>query len=299
MIDLFSKKKGIAFLMLFLLITLTFSCTRDSNLKEWTPVGDVISYTDTIYTAKDRFGNIEKDELLSVQKHFLNEQNKDTLLIKYDNTGKEEERIRYTYDDNENVVKEVSYSKEETVDDFGEKSVSETTRTKCYTYKLDEGDISERKTDFYYKRYYDGIDSCVIDGEIPHVQTTDYDTAKIATLYKYEIPQEVPPAPNDSTDVCYITDGKISIYTRRPRKYRNFYWLYDEPDKDFTYNTYNEYGLLKEEKYRELENKGFYYRSYYEYDANRNPVKIKIYYNTDTDRDKKPYQLWIRHYEYK
>lgn len=59
------------------------SCKSNAIYGDWVPNGNVFSYTDTIYQAEESFSDMSKSTLLSIEKHFLNENNMDTLLVLY------------------------------------------------------------------------------------------------------------------------------------------------------------------------------------------------------------------------
>lgn len=273
---------------------LIISCSRFTDTSCWRPIGNIRSYTDSIYNATEKFGEIEKGELVSVEKHFLDGSNRDSLLVCYDGEGKESNRVKYYYDGKGKIIKEVEFSYTENFDDFYGKSISETTKTTIYSYEQIDGE-KVRKSMVYEKWHFEGVDTDSItrDGECPYVRRISCDTSQIVTLYKHEIPKEIKRPNKENLEIIYLNDKDMMVGRVGESEYP---WLYNS-----IFYTYNEHGLVVERKQKELDSyaecniETFEYE--YEYDDKGNPVRIKIFIVV-SKAVKKPCQMCVRHYDY-
>lgn len=270
---------------------LIISCSKFTDTGYWRPLGNVISYTDSIYDATEKFGEIEKGELISVEKHFLDGSNRDSLLIFYDGNGKETNRVKYYYDGKGKIIKEVEFSYIESFNDFYGKSISEITKTTVYSYEqVDGGKI--RKSVIYDKWHFEGVDTDSItrDGISPYVRRTSCDTSKIITLYKYEIPKEIK-RPNKGVEIIYLNDKDVMVGRVGESEYS---WIYNS-----LFYKYNEHGLVAERQLKELDSyaKCNVETFEYEYDDKGNPILIK-FFTVVSKAVKKPYRISVRHYDY-
>lgn len=274
-------------LLLFANIVCFSSCKSNAISGEWVPNGDVCSYTDTIYQAKESFGDVSKGTLLSIEKHFLNENNMDTLLVLYTPDGKEEKRTTYYYDSDRQVVKKIEYSYHENYDDLFGKSINEVTNTTIYDNIKNGNKMQESKAITYGKMYFEGIDtdSVYLDGFNDYVKRTNYDTLRSKIIYKYENSKVIENPMDEDTEIYYIgSDGKNLIQV-------NF--------RGKTIQKYNERGLLIERMFE------FNEESYgserilieYVYDSMDNPIVIKSFRQVNNKR--MPDAICFRHYDYK
>lgn len=261
-----------------------FGCMQEPTSGSWKLKGEILSYTDTVFFAKEVFGKLTKDKMMMVLKHFVDDQNRDTLLIQYDPTGKEESRTIFTYNNDGRVVKEVEFSSKEKDNDFWGKSLDKTTRTTIHTYLLEKGKLREQKIITYEERYFEGIDSTDIYNE-SYVKKTEYDTLRYVILYKYKIPQKIVYPKNEATEIYYMNNNNDVAISAR---------IYTS-----TYFTYNNKGLQIGVKYKNKNEQYFGENSIeYEFDNKGNPIILRSY-DIDENKTKKPNLIQVRHYEYK
>lgn len=278
------------FLACIIVISFT-SCKSDNLSNGWKPNGDIYSYTDTIYEARENFGDAAKGKLQSVEKHFLDDQNRDSLVVNYEPTGEEAYRTNYYYDDG-NLTKEIMFRHHEHDDDLFGHSVNEQTETTIYEYRMDKGKLKERKNTTYTKWYSEGVDSTDFYGK--YEKRTEYDTLHSVTLYEYGVPKKISfPKEDDSP----FSRGNEILYLNE----QNQIILQTDFRRIVTAYKYNEYGLITE--YSITSNDPEYggtekHIFEYDYDGKENPICIKSYW-VDDKQTKKPNEIRIRCYEYK
>lgn len=279
------------FLACIIIVSLT-NCKSDNLSNGWKPNGNIYSYTDTVYEAKENFGDAAKGKMQFVEKHFLDEQNRDSLVITYEPTGEEEHRTNYYYDTDGNLTKEIMFSHHEHDDDLFGKSINEETETTIYEYRTDNGKLKERKNTTYTKWYSEGVDSTDFYGK--YEKRTEYDTLHSVTQYKYDMPK----------NISFLKEGDRSFSRGNEILYlneQNQIILQTDSRRTVTSYKYNEQGLIIEysitsddPEFSAPEKHIFEY----EYDDKENPICIKSYC-VDDKQAKKPNEICIRHYEYK
>lgn len=264
------------------------SCKSNAISGEWVPNGDVYSYTDTIYRAEESFGDVSKGALLSIEKHFLNEKNVDTLLVLYTPNGKEEKRTNFIYDSDGQVIKKIEYSYREYDNGLFGKSINEMTNTTIYDNIKSGNKMQEQKAVTFGKMYFEGrdTDSVYQDGFNDYVRRTDYDTLRSKIIYKYEKPKVVEKPLDEDTEIYYMDrDGKnlmqVSFRGEIIQKY-NEQSLLVERTFEFNEEIYGSEKILIE----------------YVYDSKDNPIVIKCFKQGDNNR-RIPDTVCFRHYDYK